>query len=67
VGEDRDVKGFYRRARLGQVEAFTGISAPYEEPRDPELIPDTAVLTIAQSVDQIYALLVRQDIIGSAG
>lgn len=63
VCEDRDVKGFYKRARLGQVKAFTGISAPYEEPRDPELVLDTAVLRIEQSVEQIYALLTRRGVI----
>lgn len=67
VCEDRDVKGFYKRARLGQVKAFTGISAPYEEPRDPELILDTAVLQVERSVDQIYALLIRRGVIPIQG
>jgi adenylylsulfate kinase len=63
VCEDRDVKGFYKRARLGQVKAFTGISAPYEEPRDAELILDTDVLQVERSIDQIYALLTRRGVI----
>lgn len=37
VCEQRDVKGLYRRARAGEIEAFTGISSPYEPPLDPEL------------------------------
>jgi adenylylsulfate kinase len=65
VCEDRDVKGLYRRARLGQVKAFTGISAPYEEPRDPQLILDTAELRVEESVDQIYALLIERGIIAA--
>ena len=35
--ERRDVKGLYARARAGQIENFTGISAPYEAPENPEL------------------------------
>jgi adenylylsulfate kinase len=67
VCEDRDVKGFYKRARLGQINDFTGISAPYEEPRDPELTLDTAALRVEQSVDRIYALLIRHGIIPAQG
>ena len=67
VCEDRDVKGFYKLARLGQVKGFTGISAPYEEPPDPELVLDTAVLRVEQSVDQIYALLTRRGVIPIQG
>ena len=41
VCERRDVKGLYKKARLGEVKEFTGISAPYEEPDSPEIIIDT--------------------------
>jgi adenylylsulfate kinase len=37
----RDVKGLYRRALAGEIQDFTGISAPYEEPVRPELVVDT--------------------------
>jgi bifunctional enzyme CysN/CysC len=37
ICEARDVKGLYRRARLGEIPNFTGISAPYEAPENPEL------------------------------
>jgi adenylylsulfate kinase len=37
VCEARDVKGLYRRARAGEIDDFTGISAPYEPPEQPEL------------------------------
>lgn len=63
VCEKRDPKGLYQRARAGQLAAFTGISAPYEEPRHPELILDTAALCIAESVDRIYRLLDQRGII----
>ena len=39
--EKRDVKGLYKKARSGEIAAFTGISAPYEEPTHPELILQT--------------------------
>lgn len=38
VCESRDTKGLYRKARMGQIPEFTGISSPYEEPLDPEII-----------------------------
>jgi len=41
VCEARDVKGLYKRARVGEIPDFTGISSPYEEPEDPELEIDT--------------------------
>ncbi len=39
--EQRDAKGLYKKARRGEITEFTGISAPYEEPENPELILDT--------------------------
>ena len=41
VCEARDVKGLYAKARAGEIPEFTGISAPYEPPADPELRIDT--------------------------
>jgi adenylylsulfate kinase len=40
VCEERDPKGMYKRARAGQLADFTGVSAPYEVPDDPELLAD---------------------------
>ena len=40
--ESRDPKGLYQKARRGEIEAFTGISAPYEPPVSPELVVDTS-------------------------
>jgi adenylylsulfate kinase len=45
VCEERDPKGLYKKARAGEVPEFTGISAPYEEPRKPEIVVDTGVLS----------------------
>jgi adenylylsulfate kinase len=57
VCEQRDVKGLYKRARLGEIKNFTGISSPYEEPVNPELKIDTSQLTPEQSVQQVISLL----------
>ena len=51
VCEGRDPKGHYKKARLGEIPDFTGVSAPYEVPENPELIIDTGVLTVADSLD----------------
>jgi bifunctional enzyme CysN/CysC len=51
--EQRDPKGLYRKARAGEIQDFTGISAPYEAPVAPELSVDTASQTIDESVQQI--------------
>jgi bifunctional enzyme CysN/CysC len=48
--EGRDPKGLYKKARAGEIKDFTGISAPYEEPENPDLTIDTAGLSVEQSV-----------------
>ena len=55
--ERRDPKGQYKKARAGIIENYTGVSAPYEEPENPDLIIDTEKLTIADSVRSIVGLL----------
>ncbi len=55
--ERRDVKGLYRRARSGQIESFTGVSDPYEEPRSPELLIDTEQEAAEQSAAKLVALV----------
>ena len=51
--EKRDVKGLYQLARKGKIEDFTGITSPYEEPYDPELIINTQNITINECVQKI--------------
>jgi adenylylsulfate kinase len=55
--EDRDVKGMYKKARRGEISDFTGISSPYEEPEQADIIVDTDTHTIDQCVDHIIAKL----------
>ena len=50
ICEQRDPKGLYKRARAGEIADFTGISAPYEAPVDPQLVVDTGALDIDSSV-----------------
>jgi adenylylsulfate kinase len=47
--ERRDVKGLYARARRGEITHFTGISDPYEPPRNPEVLLDTTKLTVEEA------------------
>lgn len=48
--ENRDVKGLYAMARRGEIKDFTGISAPYEAPKHPDIEIDTTKVTIAEAV-----------------
>lgn len=64
VCETRDVKGMYQKARAGLIKEFTGISSPYEEPANPDLIVDTAEETLAASVNNVVALLRQRGVIG---
>src|SRR5829696_4479295 len=55
VCEERDVKGLYAKARAGELPGFTGVSDPYEPPVAPELVIDTSVTPLAESVARIRA------------
>lgn len=57
VCERRDVKGLYKRARAGEIADFTGVSAPYEPPENPDLRIDTANTTPDDAVNAILELL----------
>jgi len=46
----RDTKGMYKKAIAGQIKNFTGISATYESPENPDIVIDTENLTIDESV-----------------
>ncbi len=54
----RDRKGLYAKARAGLITGFTGVSDPYEEPRDADLVLDTSQLTRQQAVDAVLKLLI---------
>ena len=49
----RDVKGMYKKALEGKISHFTGVDDPYEEPEDPELIVDTDIEPVQESVGKV--------------
>ncbi len=57
VCEKRDTKGFYKKARLGEIKEFTGISSPYEIPENPEITIDTGNIGLTDSVQKIINYL----------
>src|SRR3989338_4452147 len=67
VCEERDVKGLYKRARAGEIKDFTGISSPYENPEDPELVVETGSLSLDESAAQVIAMLRERGILGNGG
>ncbi|MGH8509650.1 MAG: adenylyl-sulfate kinase [Gammaproteobacteria bacterium] len=63
ICEQRDVKGLYRRARAGEIKEFTGISAPYEEPDNPELRIDSGAEPVESCVQRIIDHLATQGVV----
>lgn len=65
VCETRDPKGLYKKARKGEITNMTGITAPYEEPENPELLVDTSQMPLDNCVDQMVEFLIADKIIFS--
>jgi sulfate adenylyltransferase len=65
VCEQRDRKGLYAKARAGIIKEFTGISDPYEEPEDADLVIDTGVLSAEEAAQEILLHLEREGFIGA--
>ena len=63
VCEERDPKGLYKKARLGEIKNFTGIDAPYEEPVNPDLIIRTDKHTIEECATQVVEYMLEKKII----
>ncbi|MCF8309661.1 MAG: adenylyl-sulfate kinase [Bacteroidales bacterium] len=63
VCESRDPKGLYKKARDGVISEFTGISAPYEEPENPEITLETDKLSVEESVDKIVDYFKKNNIL----
>ncbi|KAI1840980.1 hypothetical protein JX265_010452 [Neoarthrinium moseri] len=57
VAEQRDPKGLYKKARAGEIKEFTGISAPYEAPENPEIVIKTHEKSVEECVAQIVEWL----------
>ena len=60
VCEQRDRKGLYAKARAGILQQFTGISDPYEEPTDADIVIDTTCTTAEQAANEIIEYLERE-------
>jgi adenylyl-sulfate kinase len=57
VCAERDPKGLYKMARRGDIDDFTGISAPYEEPVNPDLRLDASLMSVENAVTVIISLV----------
>jgi sulfate adenylyltransferase len=65
--EQRDRKGLYAKARAGILKEFTGISDPYEEPKDADVVINTADLSPEEAAQQIILHMEREGFIGVNG
>lgn len=63
VCEQRDVKGLYNRARKGEISNFTGISSPYEEPENPDLVVNTGTEDLTSCVHRVIDFLMARGLI----
>ena len=63
VCEERDTKGLYKKARAGEIKEFTGISAPYESPLNPEVIVNSAELSIEACAGAVVSALVKAGLV----
>ena len=57
VCELRDVKGLYSKARRGEIPHFTGIDSPFENPENPDLVIDTNLETVTESVEKLLQFI----------
>lgn len=55
--EKRDVKGLYAKARKGEIKNFTGVSAPFEAPENPDISIDTSVTGLEESVQALLSII----------
>lgn len=51
--EERDPKGLYEKARKKEIPSFTGISSPYEEPLNPEIVLNSEKYSVEECVEQL--------------
>lgn len=58
--ERRDPKGLYKKARNDEIKNFTGISAPYEAPENPEIVVDSEKYSIEECTQQLIVFLAKE-------
>lgn len=57
TAEERDPKGLYQKARAGNIEKFTGINHPFQEPLAPDIVVDTEEQSIEEGVEHVLRKL----------
>ncbi len=60
VCEDRDIKGLYKKARMGLISDFTGVSQQFEAPKSPACIIDTSIVDIDTAIDNIMSVIAHR-------
>ena len=63
VCESRDPKGLYKKAKAGEIPQFTGISAPYEPPENPEIEVRTDEMSVSEAAQVVIRYLENQGIV----
>jgi adenylylsulfate kinase len=66
VCEARDPKGLYKKARAGDISNFTGLDAPYEAPKSPEVHLETADISVDDAAARVVRYLVTHHILGDS-
>jgi adenylylsulfate kinase len=61
--EKRDPKGIYKKARSGEIKEFTGISAPYEDPENAEIVLETDKASLEECIETILNYLLEKEYI----
>jgi adenylylsulfate kinase len=67
VAETRDPKGLYKKAREGVIKEFTGISAPYEAPENPDIHIRADKVCVAEAVRQIIQEIEKRGLLSANG
>ncbi|KAG8533429.1 Adenylyl-sulfate kinase [Bacidia gigantensis] len=67
VAEARDPKGLYKKARTGEIKEFTGVSAPYEEPVDAEVVVRSGEESVEEAVGRIVGVLEERGLLSFEG
>ena len=67
IAEQRDPKGLYKKARDGVIKEFTGISAPYEAPENPDIHIRADQVSVEEAVRQIIATVEKRGLLSANG
>jgi adenylylsulfate kinase len=65
VAEERDPKGLYKKARAGEIPNFTGISDPYEEPLNAEIVLNSHEMSLEEEVGLLLNILAERGLLSA--